>query len=119
MLGEKKVELDRRERDLGLREELLVEAQFRGVNPQDNCEELMEFVELQKLLNEAEVERVTEIGRLAIIARDASKVLVDVGMPPIPRIPQDPRMIDDILEAVGVILESLQEAYASSHGPWD
>jgi hypothetical protein len=31
----------------------------------------------------------------------------------------DPRVAGDILEVVGVILERLLEAYASSHGPWD
>jgi hypothetical protein len=46
MLGEKKVELDGRERDLSLREAVLVEVRSQGLNPQDNHEELMEFVEL-------------------------------------------------------------------------
>jgi hypothetical protein len=46
MLGEKKVELDGRERDLNLLEAALVEAQSRGLNPWDNHEELMEFIEL-------------------------------------------------------------------------
>jgi hypothetical protein len=53
------------------------------------------------------------------LVRDASKVLMDLGMPPIPRMPQDPRMVDDVLEAVGSILDLLREAYASCHGPWD
>jgi hypothetical protein len=51
------------------------------------------------------------------LVRDVSKVLVDHGMPPILRIPRDPRATDDVLEAVGVILECLWEAYASGHGP--
>jgi hypothetical protein len=46
MLGEKKVELDGRERDLNLLAAALVEAQSRGLNPWDNHEELMEFIEL-------------------------------------------------------------------------
>jgi hypothetical protein len=63
MMGEKKVKLDERERgDLGLREATLVEAQSLGLNPQDNHEELMEFVELWKLLKGAEVDHVTEAG---------------------------------------------------------
>jgi hypothetical protein len=44
---------------------------------------------------------------------------VDLGLPPIPGIPQDPRMAGDVLEVVGVILEPLWEAYASGHGPYD
>jgi hypothetical protein len=46
ILGEKKVELDGKERDLELREAALVEAQSRGLNPQDSHNELMEFIVL-------------------------------------------------------------------------
>jgi hypothetical protein len=46
MLGEKKVKLNGRERDLGSCKAVSVEAQSRGLNPRDNHEELMEFVEL-------------------------------------------------------------------------
>jgi hypothetical protein len=65
------------------------------------------------------VDRVVEAGRLATLVRDVSKVLEDFGMPPIPGIPQEPRMAGDVLEAVDVILEHLQEACASGHNPWD
>jgi hypothetical protein len=65
------------------------------------------------------VEQVTKVGWLAILVRYASKVLVDHGMPPIPRILQDPHIVDDILEAVGTILERLWEVYAFGHRPWD
>jgi hypothetical protein len=70
----------------------------------------MEFIELRRLLQDAEVDHVTEAGWLAILARDVSKVLVDLGMPPIPGIPRDPRMTDNILEAMDVILERMWEA---------
>jgi hypothetical protein len=50
---------------------------------------------------------------------DVSEVLVDLGMPPVPGNPWDLRMADDVLEAMGVILERLQEAYASGHDTWD
>jgi hypothetical protein len=50
MLGEKKVELNVRERDLEFCEAALAEAQTRGLNPRVNRDELMEFVELQRLL---------------------------------------------------------------------
>jgi hypothetical protein len=36
-----------------------------------------------------------------------TKVLVDLGIPPISKIPQDPRTADDVLEAVNIILEHL------------
>jgi hypothetical protein len=44
--GEKKVQLDGREQFLILHEAALVEAQSRGLNPQDNYQELMVLVEL-------------------------------------------------------------------------
>jgi hypothetical protein len=103
MLGEKKVQLDGREQDLDMHEAALMEALSRGLHPQDNCEELMEFVELWRHLKEAEVECIAEAGWLAILVRDVSKVLVDLGMPPILRNPWDPHMIDNILGVVGTI----------------
>jgi hypothetical protein len=63
--------------------------------------------------------RITEVGKLVVLVRDISKALVDFGMPPIPGIPQDPGRANDILEAVGTILDYLWEAYASGASPWD
>jgi hypothetical protein len=60
MLREEKVELNGREKDLDLREAVLAEAQSRGLNPRDHHEELMEFIELRRLLKEAKVEYIAE-----------------------------------------------------------
>jgi hypothetical protein len=79
----------------------------------------MEFIELQRLLHDTNVDRIIEVGRLATLVRDVSMVLVDLAMPPIPKIPRDPRTTGGILKVMDVILEHLQEAYASNHGPWD
>jgi hypothetical protein len=119
MLGERKVKLDGRERDLRVHEAALAEAQSRGLNPRDNHKELMEVIELRRLLQDAKVEHVTKAGQLVILAWDISEVLVDLGMLPILGIPWDPRMASDVLDAVGINLEHLWEAYASDHGPWD
>jgi hypothetical protein len=119
MLGEKKVELKGRERDLVLREAALAEAHTRGLNPRDNHDELMEFVELQRLLQDSEADCVIEVEWLVTLVRDVSKVLEDLGMPPILGIPQDPRTTSTVLEVVDVILEHPQEANASGHDPWD
>jgi hypothetical protein len=81
MMGENKVELDGREWDLTLREAVLVEAQSQGLNPRDNHKELMEFVELRRLLQDTEVDHITEVGWLTILARDVSMVLVDPPRP--------------------------------------
>jgi hypothetical protein len=67
------------------------------LNPQDHRDELMEFVELHRLLWDAEVNHVIEASRLATLVRDVPKVLGDLGMSPIPRIPRDPRMDGYIL----------------------
>jgi hypothetical protein len=40
---------------------------------------------------------------------DISKVRVDLDMPPIPMIRQDPGRASDVLEVVGTILEHLRE----------
>jgi hypothetical protein len=79
----------------------------------------MEFVELWRCLKEAEVECIAEARRLAVLVRDVSKVPVDLGMPPILRIPRDSYTAHNILEAAGIILECLWEAYASGRDPWD
>jgi oligoendopeptidase F len=63
MLGEKKVELNGKERDLVLREAVLAEAQTRGLNPQDNLDDLMESIELRRLLQDAKADRVIDVGR--------------------------------------------------------
>jgi hypothetical protein len=104
---------------MGLRETVLVEAQTRGLNPRDNHNELMELVELQRLLQDAEVDCVIEACRLVTLVRDVSKVLEDHGMSPIPRIPRDPCTASDILGVVDIILEDVKEAYNSGYGPWD
>jgi hypothetical protein len=82
MLGERKVFLNRRERDLSLREAALAETQTRRLNSWDNHEELMEVVELRRLPQDAEVDRVAKVDRLAILVSDVSKVPVVLGMPP-------------------------------------
>jgi hypothetical protein len=47
------------------------------------------LIGLLKRLEEAEVACATEAGQMAVSVGDISKVLVDLGMPPISRIPQD------------------------------
>jgi hypothetical protein len=47
----------------------------------------MELIELRRLLQDTEVDHVAEAGRLAILLRGVSMVLVDLGMPPIPGSP--------------------------------
>jgi hypothetical protein len=78
---------------------------------------LTEFVELRRLLQDAEADHIIEADQLATLVRDVSKVLEDLGMPPIPEIPREQRTANDVLEIVDVILECLEEAYDSGHDP--
>jgi hypothetical protein len=71
---------------------------------------------LQRLLHDVKVDRVIEASRLAALVKDVSQVLGNLGLPPIPRIPQDPRTTGDVLGSVDVILERVKEGYDSSHG---
>jgi hypothetical protein len=96
MLEEKKVLLIGKEWDLALCEAALMEVQSLGPILRDNHEELMEFIKLRRCLEEAEVEHITKVGQLAVLLGDISNVLVDLGMPPISGIPQDPGMAGDV-----------------------
>jgi hypothetical protein len=89
MLGEKNVKLDGRERDMNLHEVALVEVHTWGLNPWDNHDELMEFIEHRRLLQDAEADRINEVGRLSTLVRDLSKDLEDLGISPISGIPRD------------------------------
>jgi hypothetical protein len=72
MLGEKRAKLDEWEWDMELQTTVLAEAQARGINPRDNRDELMEFIELRQLLQDVEMDRVTEAGRLTALMREVS-----------------------------------------------
>jgi hypothetical protein len=117
ILGEKKVELNDWDWDLELCEAVQAEAQTWGHNPWDNHDELMEFIELCRLLQDAKVGCVIKASRLVALVKHVSKVLEDLGMRPIPGIPQDLCTASDVLEVVDIILEHPKEAYDSGQGP--
>jgi hypothetical protein len=119
MLGEKRAKLDGREQDLELSTATLAKVQARGINPRDNCDELMEFIMHQQLLQDVEMDCIIEAGWLAALDREVSQVLENLCLPPISGIPWDPHTAGDVLGAVDVILERMKEAYDSSHNPWD
>jgi hypothetical protein len=65
-----------------LREAALVEAQSRGLNPQDKCEELMELVELQRPLLAALSTSAGGFGRCGpTITRDHFPIAQNKGNP--------------------------------------
>jgi hypothetical protein len=65
--------------------------------PQNNWVELME----------PKVACVPKSVRLAVLVRDISKAMVDLGMPLISGIPQDLSRASDILEVAGTVLDCL------------
>jgi hypothetical protein len=79
----------------------------------------MEFIELLWLLQDIEMDRMTEAGRLVALVREVSQVLENLGLPPISGIPQDLCTADDVLGVVDMILERVKEAYDFGHNPWD
>jgi hypothetical protein len=79
----------------------------------------MEFIELLWLLQDVEMDRMTEAGRLVALVREVSQVLENLGLPPISGIPQDLCTTDDVLGVVDMILERVKEAYDFGHNPWD
>jgi hypothetical protein len=104
ILRGKKVQFNRRERYLHLHEATLAEAQTWGLNPRGNRDELMVFTKLWRLLQNIEADCVIKAGRLVTLVRGVSLVLVDLGITPIPGIPQDPCTTCDVLNVMGVIL---------------
>jgi hypothetical protein len=59
-------------------------------------------------------EHATEAERLSQLVVEISNALVELGMLPIQDIPQLPKLVYEVLSAVGLILEYLQEALDSS-----
>jgi hypothetical protein len=98
---------------------VLAEARARGLNPWDNRYELMELIELHRLLQDAKVDHIIEDSLLVTLVRCVSKVLEDLCMSSIPEIPRDLLTDGDLLGAVDVILEHVKEAYDAGHDPWD
>jgi hypothetical protein len=62
-------------------------------------------------------ERATEAEQLSWLVREISDALVDLDMFPIRDIPLQPRSAQDLLTAVGLVLEHLQEEHAFGADP--
>jgi hypothetical protein len=80
--------------------------------------EFQSMEELHKRLAEVEGERVIEAVKLSQLVREISDALVNLGVIPIWDIPQHPKLAQDVLTAVGLVLERLREEHASSVDPW-
>jgi hypothetical protein len=94
----------------------LVEEQVRGLNSFDGRDLSVEVEDLRVHVARVEDERAAKAMDLSTLFVDASNALVDLGMLPIQDIPQLPKMAHNVLKAVGVILQCLQEEHASVAG---
>jgi hypothetical protein len=75
--------------------------------PHDGRDLLVKLEELCELMAGVEEECVAKAEKLAALVGEASKVLVDLGLPPIRKIPHATREAREGLKEPGVILEHL------------
>jgi hypothetical protein len=78
-----------------------------GMYPHDGRDLLVKLEELCELMAGVEEECVAKAEKLAALVGEASKVLVDLGLPPIRKIPHATREAREGLKEPGVILEHL------------
>jgi hypothetical protein len=90
-----------------VREVKLVEEQACDLHSFDGHDLLVELEELRVRVARAEEKRATKVGKLAALVIEAANTLMDLGMLPVREIPQNPKKAQDVLKAVGVILEHL------------
>jgi hypothetical protein len=93
--------------DLEVCEVKLVEEQACGMHFFNGWDLLAEMEALHVHIARVEDEHTTEAGEMSVLVIEGSNALVDLGMLPIRDIPQLPKMAQEILKAIGVILERL------------
>jgi hypothetical protein len=102
-----------------VQEVLLAEGLDRGLHPPDGRVLSAELSQACARMDRINGKCTTEAERLLWQVMRVSHILVDLGMLPIKDIPQLSKSAREVLPAVGLILKRLQEALASSAGPWD
>jgi hypothetical protein len=106
MLEERQILLSL-QKDLKMREVKMAEEQAR-VLCSFNVQDLpVELEDLRVRVAGVQDEHDAKDGELLALVVEASNALVDLGILPIPDIPQFPKMAQDVLTAVGVILECM------------
>jgi hypothetical protein len=104
--------------DLEWREEKLAEEQARGLYSLDGRDLSMELEELHGCVVGIESERTTEDVELSQLVKEISYATEDLGVFPIWDIPERPKTTQDVLTAVGLVLERLWEEHDSSADYW-
>jgi hypothetical protein len=105
--------------DLEVREAILAEELERSLHPSHGWDLSAELDEAHTRMEGIDGQRAAEADRLSWQAMEISGFLVDLGMMPIQLIPHHLKRAQEVLPAVDLTLRCLQEALASSAGPWD
>jgi hypothetical protein len=105
------------ETDLELQEERLAEEQVQGLYSFNGRDLWVELEKLRERVAGVEDQHVAEAEQLSRSVREISNALVDLDMFYILDIPTQLRLAKDVLTAVSLILEHLQEKHASGASP--
>jgi hypothetical protein len=105
--------------DLERREEMLVEEQAQSLHFFDGRDLSTELEELRERVAGVDSECATEAMALSRSVMGIFDVLVDLGTFPIRDIPEHPKLAQDVLMVVGLLLECLWQEHASDIGSWD
>jgi hypothetical protein len=118
-LEEHQIILSLEKKDLKMREAKLADEQARGQYSFEGPDLLAELEELCMRVARVEEEHAVEAWELEVLVIEALNTLIDFGMLPFWEVPQISKKAQEVLKAMGVILECFKEAHASGAGPWD
>jgi hypothetical protein len=117
ILEECQIPLSLQKKDLKVREAKLAEDQTCGPYPYDRRDVPAKLEELHERMARVEEKLVVEAEKLAALVEEVSKAFMDLKLPPIQEVPKVLRKVQEVLKAVGLILERLRGAHASGVGP--
>jgi hypothetical protein len=96
----------------------LAEEQARGLYSFDGHDLLAKLEELHERVAGVEIECGTKAVKLSRSFLEISKALVDLGVFPIRDLLEHLKSAQDVLIAVGLVLDHLREEHASGAGSW-
>jgi hypothetical protein len=105
--------------DVEMHEEIVVKELERGLHRSDGCDLPVKLHKAHAWANEIAGDQAAEAERLSRQLMWVASVLIYLGLPPIEDIPQLPKIVQDALTVVALILERLQGAVDSGAGLWD
>jgi hypothetical protein len=103
----------------GEREAIHAEELERHMRHPDGWNLPVELDETRARVHRIADDQVDEAGRLSRQLVPVAGVLIDLGLPSIVDIPRLPKIAQDALLVVALVLKCLQEMLDSGAGPWD